>query len=68
MYKCTLCEKSFTQLAGVTYLKAVATQRANFGEPELLQWCEKRGLQKMYESAHLCIFCCQFFARFRSFH
>ena len=45
-----------------TFLKAVAQKRAEFGDPELLKWCEKRGLQTMYGSASLCCFCCQFFA------
>ena len=61
LLKCSLCEQQFTSLAGVTYLKAVGTQRAAFGDPSLLQWSEKRGLLKMYESASLCVFCCQFF-------
>ena len=60
--KCALCEQSFSQLTGVTFLKAVATQRAKFGDDSLLRWCTKRGLQTMYDSASLCTFCCQFFA------
>ena len=60
--KCSLCECQFSQLTGVTFLKAVATQRAKFGDDSLLKWCTKRGLQTMYESASLCVFCCQFFA------
>ena len=49
--------KILQQLTGVTFLKAVATQRANFGDPQMLQWCTRRGLQTMYESASLCVFC-----------
>ena len=56
-----LCEQEFEQLVGVTFLKAVAEQRARFGDDELLRWCTRRGAQKMYESASLCTFCCQFF-------
>ena len=59
--KCALCEQEFDQLVGVTFLKAVAEQRAKFGDDELLRWCTRRGAQKMYESASLCTFCCQFF-------
>ena len=59
--KCALCEQSFATLAGVTFLKAVATQRAKFGDDSLLRWCTRRGLTTMYESASLCTFCCQFF-------
>lgn len=59
--KCALCEQSFSTLAGATFLKAVATQRAKFGDDSLLRWCTRRGLQTMYESASLCTFCCQFF-------
>ena len=28
----------------------------------LLTWCTKRGFDKMYQSASVCVFCCQFFA------
>ena len=59
--KCALCEQSFSMLSGVTFLKAVATQRAKFGDDSLLRWCTRRGLQTMYESANICTFCCQFF-------
>ena len=59
--KCALCEQQFSILPGVTYLKAVATQRAAFGDESKLRWCERRGLLKLYESASLCVFCCQFF-------
>ena len=61
--RCALCEGQFSELTGVTFLKAVATQRAKFGDDSLLRWCTKRGLQTMYESASLCCFCCQFFAQ-----
>lgn len=59
--KCALCEQEFSSLSGMTFLKAVACQRAEFGDFGLLKWCERRGLLKMYESASLCVFCCQFF-------
>jgi hypothetical protein len=59
--RCALCEQEFSSLSGMTFLKAVASQRAEFGDFELLKWCERRGLLKMYESASLCVFCCQFF-------
>ena len=59
--KCALCEQEFQQLLGVTFLKAVAEQRQKFGDDELLKWCTRRGFQKMYESASLCVFCSQFF-------
>ena len=61
LLRCSLCEQQFSSLSGATFLKAVATQRATFGDDELLRWCERRGLLKMYESANLCVFCCQFF-------
>ena len=56
--KCALCEQEFDQLVGVTFLKAVAEQRAKFGDDELLRWC---GRGRDVESASLCTFCCQFF-------
>ena len=59
--KCSLCEQKFTSLSGLTYLKAVGTQRASFGDKSLLRWCEKRGLNTMYQEANLCVFCSQFF-------
>lgn len=55
------CEREFSQLSGATFLKAVGMQRAEFGDQTLLRWCERRGFNKMYESAGLCVFCCQFF-------
>jgi len=61
MLRCSLCEQHFSSLTGATFLKAVATQRATFGDDELLKWCKKRGVLKMYESASLCVFCSQFF-------
>ena len=64
--KCALCEQEFAQLSGGTFLKAVGTKRAEFGDDTLLRWCEKRGLNKMYESASLCVFCCQFFHQSKS--
>ena len=60
--KCTLCEQEFSQLTGVTFLKAVGLQREQFGDDGLLKWCTRRGLVTMYQSASLCCFCCQFFA------
>jgi len=60
--RCTLCEQSFSQLTGMTFLKAVAEKRAKFGDDALLKWVTKRGLVTMYENASLCTFCCQFFA------
>ena len=60
--QCALCEQQFSSLASATYLKAVGTQRSEFGDDALVKWCEKRGLTKMYESAGLCVFCSQFFA------
>lgn len=61
--KCAMCDLEFSQLTGLTYLKAVATQKAAFGDDALLRWVTKRGLQTMYESASLCVFCSQFFAQ-----
>lgn len=61
MERCALCEREYDNLTGVTYLKRVAEQRAKFGDDEMLRRCERRGVQKMYESAGLCVFCCQFF-------
>ena len=40
---------------------ALGEKRASFGDDTLLQWATRRGLQTMYESAGLCVFCCQFF-------
>lgn len=59
--RCALCEVELGALAGVTYLKRVAEQRAQFGDAAMLRRCERRGVHKMYESAGLCVFCCQFF-------
>ena len=54
-------ELQFSSLTGLTYLKAVGEARAKFGDDALLKWCTRRGLQTMYESANLCVFCCQYF-------
>ena len=58
-----MCELEFPSLPGVTYQKAVAVQRAQFGDDALLKWVTRRGLQTMYDSASLCVFCCQFFSQ-----
>ena len=63
LVKCAMCELQFSSLPGVTFLKAVATQKAQFGDDALLKWVMKRGLQTMYESASLCTFCSQFFSQ-----
>ena len=61
LQECAMCERQFSVLPGVTYLKAVAEKRANWGDDTLRKFCSKQGLQKMYSQARLCTFCSQFF-------